>query len=180
MMSSTTFMKGQRHFLRGEYGRSIKDFNNALEEGLDLRKVYVPRGLAHLKNGDFLEAEDDFSRALDLDPINDHLYFLRGMAYLNNGNPSKAVDDFNESLRFNAGRGVVFVARSLAFKASNRGRDAENDLKAAVALADVEVELFIGEYCIAPTLYNLALSLFDVEKAAWGKELWAIRSGLTN
>lgn len=179
-MINTTFMKGQRHFLRGEYGRSIKEFNSAQEEGMALRKVYVPRGLAHLKNGDFLEAEDDFSRALDLDPTNDHLYFLRGMAYLNNGNLSKAVDDFTESLRFNAGRGVVFVARSLAFKGSSRGRDAENDLKAAVAMADVEVELFIGEYCIAPTLYNLALSLFDVEKAAWGKELWAIRSDLTN
>lgn len=180
MLNNLAYMKGQQHFLRGDYQRSIKDFNSALEQGVDSSKIYLPMGLAHLRHGDFLEAVEGFSRALDLDPANDFLYFLRGIAYFNNGNASKALDDFTESIQRNAGRGVTFVARSLAFKALKREGDAANDLKAALTLADVEVELFISEYCIAPALYNLTLSLFDVPRARWGKELWQIRSDLTN
>lgn len=180
MMTSTAFIKGQRNFLRGEYGRSIIDFNNALTEGVDSSKVQVPMGLAHLQEGNFLEAVEGFSHALDLDPTNDYLFFLRGMAHFNNNNAGKAVDDFNEAVRRNGRRGVTYVARSLAFKALQRDIESESDLKSALTLADVEVELFISEYCIAPSLYRLAMSLFDVEQAGWGKELWEIRSNRTN
>jgi tetratricopeptide (TPR) repeat protein len=180
MMTSTAFIKGQRHFLRGEYDSSIVDFNRALEEGMDASKVQVPLGLAHLKNSAFLEAVEDFSRALDLEATNDHLFFLRGIAHFNNGNAGKALDDFTESIQRNAGRGTVFVARSLAFKVLKRDIEAENDLKSALVLANVEVELFIREYCIAPALYRLAMSLFDVKKVGWGRDLWRFRSNSTN
>ena len=180
MMHDAAYMKGQQHFLRGEYEKSILDFNIAVEHGVDTSKIHLPRGLAHLRHGDFLEAVEDFSRALERDPTNDHLYFLRGLAQFNNGNAVKALDDFTESIQRHAGRGIVFVARSLAFRALKRDAEAEKDLKAALTLADVEVELFISEYCIAPALYTLAMSLFDAGKAHWGRELWQIRSDLTN
>lgn len=176
MMTSTAFRKGQRHFLRGEYGKSIIDFNNALMEGLDLSKVQVPMGIAHLKEGAFGEAVARFSQALDIDSTNDRLFFLRGIAHFNNNNVGKAVNDFDESIRLNSGFGMAYVARSLAFKVLKRDSESENDLKSALTLADVEVELFIREYCIAPTLYRLAMSLFDVERTGWGKELREIRS----
>jgi tetratricopeptide (TPR) repeat protein len=180
MRNDAAYMKGQQHFLRGEYEKSILDFNIAVERGVDASKIDLPRGLAHLRHGDFIEAIEDFSRALGREPTNEHLYFLRGMAQFNNGNAGKAIDDLTESIQRHAGSGIVFVARSLAFRALKRDAEAENDLRAALTLADVEVELFISEYCIAPALYNLAMSLFDVEKARWGRELWQIRSDLTN
>ncbi len=172
MMHDTEFIKAQRHFLRGEYEKSITDFNNALKNGMDANKVHIPLGWAHLKNGDYFEAITNFSHALDTAPANDHIRFLRGIAYFNNGNVEKALDDFNDAIRFNNRRGAAYIARSLAFKALQRNNEAESDLRSAVALGDVEVELFIREYCFSPMFYGLAMSLFDVGKEGWGKELY--------
>jgi len=147
---------------------------------MDASQVQVPLGLAHLKNGAFLAAMEAFSQALDQDPTNDRLFFLRGIAHFNIGNVGKALDDFTASLERNAVRGDVFVARSLAFKALKRDVAAATDLQSALTLGDVEVELFIKEYCFAPALHSLAMSLFDVEQAGWGTELWEIRSSRTN
>lgn len=178
--SSPAFTMAQRHFLRGDYERSITDFSRALEQGMDADRIDLPFGLAHLKHGDFLEAVEDFSRALERNPTDEHLFFLRGIAHLNNGNTGKALDDFSMAIDLNRGRGAAFVARSLVYRVLHRDIEAENDMKTAVALADVEVELFLREYCIAPTLYGLAMSLFDVDKAGWGKALWEERSSLTH
>jgi len=174
--SNRQFMEGQYHFLRGDYERSIRGFGNALESSMDAGKVHVPLGMAYFKNGNFPEAAVEFSRALDLDQTNDHVLFLRGMTFMNMGNLEEAVDDFNVSISLNRQRGIAYVSRSLAFRAMHRDIESENDLKSALALADVEVELFIKEFCITPTLQSLALSLFDVGKEAWGKEMWENRS----
>jgi tetratricopeptide (TPR) repeat protein len=171
MMHSTEFIKAQRHFLRGEYERSITDFNSALKYGMDASKIHIPLGMAHFKNGDFFEAVKNFNLSLDTTPANDYVRFLRGIAYFNNGDVEKAVDDFTDAIRFNGRRGAAYIARSLAFKALQREAEAERDLRSAVALGDVEVELFIREYCLSPMLYGLAMSLFDVGKEEWGREL---------
>lgn len=174
--NSTAFRKGQYHFLRGEYGKSVIDFGNALKSSMDAGKVHVPLGLAFFKNGNFSEAAVEFSHALDHDQTNDHVLFLRGMTFMNMGNLEEAVDDFNVSISFNGQRGSAYIARSLAFRVMHWNAESENDLKSALALADLEVELFIREFCITPTLQHLALSLFDVGKKTWGKELWEKRA----
>jgi tetratricopeptide (TPR) repeat protein len=171
MMTNSEFVKGQRHFLLGEYGKSIMDFSSALEHGMDPSLVHIPLGLAHLKNGDFPEAVEDFSHALEIDAKNDHAFFLRGIARFNNNDLEMAVDDFNDSIQLNGGRGAAYVARSLVLKAMHRVTEAENELKTALLLADVEVESFIKEYSISQTMYKMAMSLFDVEKEAWAGEL---------
>lgn len=174
--SSTAFKKGQYHFLRGEYGRSIADFDKALKSNMDAGKIHVPLALALLKNGNFPESAVELSRALDHDQTNDYLLYLRGMTFMNMGNFEEAVDDLNASISLNSQRGFAYIARSLAFRAMRWDDESGNDLKSALELANVEVEVFIREYCIAPTLQHLALSLFDVGKEAWGKKLWEIRS----
>ncbi len=180
MKSNTAFVQGQRHFLKGEYDKSIRGFSGALEAGMNAARIHIPLGLAFFKNLNFSEAAAEFSCALQLDPHNDYLYFLRGMAHSNQGESSLALDDLNEAIRLNNRRGAAFVARSLVFRALHRNVAAESDLQSAVELADVEVELFIREYCLTRTLQALAMSLFDVEKSAWGRDLWERRTHLTH
>ena len=110
-------MKGQYHFLRGEYGQSIRDFGNALNSSMDAGKVHVPLGLAFFKNGKFPEAAVEFSSALDHDQTNDHILFLRGMTFMNMGNLEEAVDDLNAAISLNGQRGIAYVARSLVLRA---------------------------------------------------------------
>ena len=179
MKTHTAFAQGQRHFLRGEYAQSIMSFDSALKSGMDAVKVHVPMGLAYFKNAQFSEAVDAFSHALELDPGNDHVLFLRGMALFNNSELDRALDDFNVALRFDPRRAAPYIGRSLVLRAMHRDAEAEYDLQSATAIG-IEVELFIREYCITPQLHGLALTLFDVEKAAWGRELRADRLGLAH
>jgi tetratricopeptide (TPR) repeat protein len=179
MKTNTAYTQGQRHFLRGEYARSIRNFDIALKSGIDEVKIHVPLGLAYFKNAQFSEAVEAFSNALELDPRNDHVLFLRGMALFNNAELDRGLDDFNVALRFNPRRAAPYIGRSLVLRAMHRDAEAEYDLQSALAIG-IEVELFIREYCMTPQLHGLALTLFDVEKAAWGSELRADRSGVAH
>ncbi|MDD2464339.1 MAG: tetratricopeptide repeat protein [Desulfobulbus sp.] len=180
MTHNEGFLLGQRHFLRGEYGRSIMGFGKALESGMDPTRIHLPLGLAYLKNSDFAEAATEFTQALELDPTNDQLLFLRGMARFNRGELKGALEDLNEALRYNSYRSTTYVARSLLYRAQHREHEAELDMKAALSIGGVEAELFMREYCLAPSLHNLALSLLDVDKATWGVELKYSGSPLTH
>nr|WP_321467376.1 tetratricopeptide repeat protein [uncultured Desulfobulbus sp.] len=180
MTNNQGFLLGQRHFLCGEYGRSIIDFGKALESGMDPAKVHLPLGLAYFKNSNFVEAATEFSQALEHDPKNDHLLFMRGMARFNRGELRSALEDLNEALRVNPHRSMAYVARSLLFRNLERKHEAGLDMKAALALGGVEAELFIREYCLSPSLHNLAMSLFDVYKAEWGDAFRDGRSTLTH
>ncbi len=180
MMTNLEFRKGQRHFLRGEYGKSIKDFNIALEQGVEGAIIYIPLGLARMKNGEFSEAVREFSFAIELDPKNDYAFFLRGIAYFNLNDLNNAVSDLDHSISLNGHRGAAFVARSLAMKMMERPVEAEEDMRRALSLADVEVEYFIREYCIAANMYRSAMSLFDLEKERWTDELRKFRREQTH
>ena len=171
MKTYPDFIQGQRAFLRGEYVRSIISFGNALEAGMDAAKVHVPLGLAYLKNSNFSAAIGEFSRALEREPANDHLLFLRGIALFNNNQPESALDDLSQALWYNPRRGGAFVARSLVFRSLGRNEDAARDMQSALVVGGVEAELFIQEYCLTPHLHHLALTLFDVERASWGREM---------
>ena len=170
MKHNEGFLRGQRHFLRGEYGRSILGFGLALESGMDPAKVHLPLGLAYLKNSNFAEAITEFSLALEDDPTNDNVLFLRGMARCNRGEMAGAVDDFTTALHFNPRRAMALVGRSLAYRSLHRDEAAKLDMQAALDIGGVEVELFIREYCLAPPLQSLAMALFDVHKLPWGHE----------
>jgi Flp pilus assembly protein TadD len=178
MKSNEEFLQGQRHFLRGEYGQSIMGFGKALESGMDPAKVHLPLGLAYFKNGDFAEAVTEFSKALEGDSMNDHILFLRGMARFNRGELTAALEDFSGALHINPERSMALVARSLTNRALHRDREAEMDMRTALGLGGVETELFMREYCLTPSLHNLAMSLFDVHK--WGHEKGLLSSHTTH
>jgi hypothetical protein len=81
------------------------------------------------------------------------------------------LNDFNLALRFNPRSASTYVARSLAMRAMSRFEEAEFDLKSAIDIGGVEVELFMREYCLTPRLHGLALTLFDAERSVWGRKL---------
>lgn len=171
MKSADFFTHGQRFFLRGDYAQSIRNFTHALESGVAGEKVYLPLGLAYFKNMEFSKAIESLSQVLEETPTNDRVLFLRGMAFFNNDQLDQALNDFNLALRFNQRNASAYVARSLAMRAMSRFEEAEFDLKSAIDIGGVEVELFMREYCLTPRLHGLALTLFDAERSVWGRKL---------
>ena len=180
MRQNIAFTTARRHFLRGEFAQSIADFNTALEQGMNPECIHTPLGLAQLKHGDFADAVESFSCALALDQGNDRLYFLRGITYMNLDDPDTAVDDFDDAIELNDRRGASRVARYLALRSLGKDEEAREDMEAVLALGDVEVELFIREYCIAPAMQHWALELFDVGRGGKGWKLWRRHSTSTH
>lgn len=181
MRQSIAYTTARQHFLRGEFEQSIADFNTALDQGMNPECIHMPLGLAQLKHGDFADAVESFSCALALEPGNDRLYLLRGIAYMNMGNPEMAIDDLDDAIELNERRGTSRVARFLALLWLNKEDDAREDIEAALGLGDVEVELFIREYCIAPAMQQRALALFEVGPGSGrGRRFWQHRSASTH
>lgn len=171
MRQSIAYTTARQHYLRGEFEQSIVDFNTALKQGMNPACIHTPLGLAQLKHGDFADAVASFTSALALDASNDHLYLLRGIAYLNLDNQDLALDDFDDAIELNDRRGTSRVARYLVLRNLGKEEEAREDIEVALGLGDVEVELFIREYCISSTMQHRALELFDVGLGGRGWQL---------
>jgi tetratricopeptide (TPR) repeat protein len=181
MTHSNDLKIGQKYYLAGNFERSIKAFSEALEHGADPVLGYRGLGLSHLKHGDFDRAVDDFSYVLEFEGTADaDAYFYRGVAHLNHDNFFEALADLTRAIALNPHKGAVFVARSLVFRALGKWKEAEADIKKAVQLGDVEVETFLQEYGISQNMYDRALSLFDVGREPWLKELVEKRGNQEN
>jgi Flp pilus assembly protein TadD len=178
-MKNTDFTQAQRDFLRGDYGRAIMGFGKALESGMDGGRVHLPLGLAYFRNRDFMEAVAEFSRVLKLRPNDDQVFFLRGMARFNAGDEAGAVSDLTAALDANPNRVAAYVGRSLANRSLGHDQAAERDLQQAVTQGGVEVELFLREYCLSPYLQHLGTTLFDTDKATWGRTVQVGRGTAT-
>lgn len=172
MRKRVAYTTARQHYLRGEFEQSIVDFNVALQQGVNPECIHTPLGLAQLKHGEFADAIASFTSALALDASNDRLYFLRGIAWMNLNNQDMALDDLDDAIELNDRRGASRVARSLVLRNLGKDEEAKEDLEAALGLGDVEVELFIREYCIASAMQHQALALFDVGLGGRGWQHW--------
>jgi tetratricopeptide (TPR) repeat protein len=171
MKTLNSFLKGQKAFLDGHFGDSIKAFSAALDEGIHPFHSHLNRGIAYLKTGDFARAIDDFDAIIEKDPIHEHALFYRGIAELNLGEHNKAIQDFDRSLLLNPDRGVAYIARGLAHHLLGHRVEEERDIHDRHALHNVELGGFMEEYIISEPLFNETLSFFTKDHAIWNLSL---------
>jgi lipoprotein NlpI len=60
--------RGAAYEAKGEYGRAIQDFNEAIRLNPSSSSAYRSRGLANFNSGAYLPAQTDFKKSLDLEP----------------------------------------------------------------------------------------------------------------
>lgn len=167
MNAQYDFLTGQKSFLEGNYPKSIAAFSSALEYGLQPEKGYLALGMAHLKNADFNDAVEDFSHVLEFDHDSEQALFHRGIAHLNQAELQETIDDLTKVLAVHPDSSNALVGRSLAHRQLHHDKEAGVDLKEVLVHSGVEVEDFMRNFVISPQLYELALSLFDLEDEPW-------------
>lgn len=89
--------RGIAYVVKGDFGRAIADFTEAIR--LDPKDVWAhhDRGLAYAAKGDFDRAIADYSEAVRLDPKDALGYANRGRANLYSGALPKALADLNQA-----------------------------------------------------------------------------------
>ena len=93
------FLRGLVACQRGQYGKSLPDFDRAIAEQPGNSQFYRGRSLARGAIGRYCDAMTDAKRLLALAPQQGETHYVLGMALAGMGRDQAAVSSFDESLR---------------------------------------------------------------------------------
>ena len=140
-----TFLdRGIMYASRGEYGKAIADFTEAIRLNPNMGAAYMLRARALFASVSYVtEVGDDFSgvstsstigerssleqmrvfervvadftRAISLDPYNPRTYAERGLVYSDKGDFNQAIADFNQAIRLDPHYAVAYNNRGYVY-----------------------------------------------------------------
>ena len=120
--------RGSAYYYRGEYAKSIADYNQAIElnKGQEPIEFYM-RGLSRQNLGMTEAALDDFTHAITLGYDHANAYIARGRAYTYKGLKAEAVADFTRAIERDATGTLVYGLRGIALVHLKRYQEALPD-----------------------------------------------------
>ena len=135
------YNRGRAARSKGNYDRSIEDFDQAIKRTRDYDVAYFGRGLAHHKKGEYDHAINDYAQALKLKPRYVLAYSYRGRAYSSrarrNGNKddySHAINDHSTAIKLRPAYAIAYFRRGYAYSGKDDFDKAINDYTSAISL----------------------------------------------
>ncbi len=141
------FFKGFANIKKGEYGKAIKNFTQAIKLKPNMASAYINRGITYGHTKKYDDAIEDFTQAIKLDTnMVAIVYFNRGFAYQCMDKHDEAIKDFTQAINLDTKMADVYVNRNpnmIADAYYNRGNSyskldkkklAEEDNKKALEL----------------------------------------------
>ena len=89
--------RGIAHAIKGQYEKTISDYNKAIEINPRYAKAYNNRGNAYYKKGQYEKTISDYSKAIEINPRFAEAYNNRAVAYFYKRNYEKTWDDVYKS-----------------------------------------------------------------------------------
>jgi tetratricopeptide (TPR) repeat protein len=127
---------------KGDYGRAIADYDEAIRLTPENWSALYERGSAWSAKSEYERAIADFSEAIRLKPDYALAYKDRGIAWAGKGDRVRAIADYSEAIRLDPKQVRAYVARSASWR--NRG-----DYDRAIADANEAIRLnpeYAGAY----------------------------------
>ena len=158
--------RGNAYGAKGDFGRAIADFNEAIALDPDLPTVYYNRATAYDDEGDLDRAIADFDEAIRLDPKFALAYNNRGSAFNAEGDFGRAIADYSAAIRLDPKYAAAYNNRGNAYSAQGEFGRAIADCSDAIRL-DPKYALAYRTRGIA-YFYSgdLAKALADVSQAS--------------
>jgi tetratricopeptide (TPR) repeat protein len=119
---------------KGNYGRAIADFDQAIALNPNRASAFRGRGDAYRQTGEFDSAIADYDQAIALNPRLAAPYLDRGVALAAKGDLDRAILSFNTALRLAPADPGAHANRGLSLLAQGRGQEAKSDFEAVLAL----------------------------------------------
>jgi tetratricopeptide (TPR) repeat protein len=126
--------RGVAYRLKGEYDKSIEDFNEAVKLRPDFANAFNNRGVAYRNKGDLDHALADYGQAISLKPDYLAAFYNRGLVFVEKGEYTRAIDDFNIVLRVDPQNPLVLFRRGQALLKKGDIEAANADFAAARAI----------------------------------------------
>lgn len=126
--------RGITRLTTGDYEKAIRDFDRAIDEGLDDPGVYVNRGAAHQRNGNLEKAIEDYTQAIELNAENSRAYDNRANALAELGQFEASLADFEEALRITPDFPEAYNNRGVTFRMMGEFEKAIDDYSKAIEL----------------------------------------------
>jgi lipoprotein NlpI len=162
--------RGTAYYAKGDYGRAIADYNEAIRLDPKYSFAYNNLGNAHRANGDYDRAIANYNAAIRLDRKSVAAYYNRASAYYGKGDKDRAITDYSEAIRLDPKSAYAYRERGLAYLYSDRLTNALADVSQASKLdqkdgynalwADI-----VGQRNNVPS--RLAQATLKIDMTAW-------------
>jgi len=126
--------RGFSYYRKREYGRSIQDYNQAIQLNSRLKPAYNNRGVAFAETKQYDRAGKDFDETIRLAP-NDALgFYNRGHVYDDLGQYDHAIQYYDRAIRINPSYVDAFVNRGMAYSDKGQYDVAIQDFNRAIQI----------------------------------------------
>jgi lipoprotein NlpI len=130
------YNRGFAYQNKGESGRAIADYDQAIQLDPNYAYAYNNRGGAYQNKGEYDHAIADYDQAIRLDPKYAYAYYNRAGTYQNKGEYDRAVADYDQAIRLDPKNSSYFRARAVVKYGSGDFKGASADLLRAIELRD--------------------------------------------
>jgi len=100
-LAAAFYNRANAYSRKGEYDRSIGDYDQAIQISPDFANAFYNRGNAYGNKGQFDRAIQDFDQAIKLEPKNAFAFRSRSIAKVRKGDKAGAAADMAQAKRLN-------------------------------------------------------------------------------
>lgn len=130
----TYYHRGNVYFEKGNYEKSIENYNMAIILNPNFSEAYFSRGLAYYNLKNFDKSARDYTKSAELDPNNPVIYNNRGDAYYRKQEFDKAIKDYDKALSLNPRYLKAYYNRGLAYACKQNYETAIEDFNKVIEL----------------------------------------------
>jgi len=124
--------RGVAYRRKGEYGRALQDYEQAIRLNPSNANVYNNRGIIYRIKGDYGRAIADYDEAIWLKHGDfPAAYYNRALAYADKGEYELSLRDFDVVMRFNPRNALALYARGLTLQKKGDIEAGKIDISAA-------------------------------------------------
>lgn len=106
---------GNDYYERGDYEKSIENYNMAILLNPIFSEAYFNRALSYYQLKNFDRAITDYTKSAELDPNNPIIYNNRGDAYYRKQDFQSAIKDYDKAISLNPNYLKAFYNRGLSY-----------------------------------------------------------------
>jgi len=143
--------RGHAYRMKGEHGRAIPDFDQAISLVPNYAAGYNGRGMAWHLARNYDRAIADFNEAIRLNPTFAAAFVNRGNVYRDTSKTDLAMRDFDQAIELDPALAFAWLSRGRALRAAGQHDRAIADFDQAIRLQRSNVVAW-NELCYAQTL----------------------------